>query len=136
MKQGILLLAHGSRDPLWKQPFEALRDIVVARADGAVVANAYLEHTAPDVTGAARDLIARGATNVDVIPLFLGPGGHVRNDLPRLLESLRSTWPDVMFRLTAPIGEVPEVLDAIATFCVDSSASRSASQPAPDGGNP
>jgi sirohydrochlorin cobaltochelatase len=33
--------------------------------------------------------VAAGCTRVDLLPLFLGSGGHVRKDLPRLLDELR-----------------------------------------------
>jgi sirohydrochlorin cobaltochelatase len=51
---------------------------------------------------------------VDVVPLFLGAGGHVRKDLPELLARLQAAHPDVEWRLCPAIGEVPSVIDAMA----------------------
>lgn len=116
-QRAILLLAHGSRDPAWSAPFVKLRDKVASRAPDAVVANAYLEHTSPDVIDAAREAVAAGAKRIEIVPIFLGPGGHVRSDLPRLAAAVRETFAGVEVTLAAPIGESEAVIDAIAAFC-------------------
>ena len=117
MRRAILLLAHGSRDPAWSAPFVRLRDKVASRSPAAIVVNAYLEHTLPDVLTAARHAVDQGAARIEIVPVFLGPGGHVRSDLPRLAAEARSALPGVEVTLTAPIGESEAVLDAIAAFC-------------------
>lgn len=114
----ILLLAHGSRDPAWKVPFEQLRDKIAARAPATPVENAYLEHTSPDVIEASRRLVARGATAIEIVPLFLGPGGHVRSDLPRLAADIRAAYGGVEVTLATPIGEADSVIEAIADYCL------------------
>ena len=53
-----------------------------------------------------------------MIPLFLGQGGHVREDLPRLVAEAMRTSPSLELHLTAPIGEDARVLDAIAAVCI------------------
>jgi sirohydrochlorin cobaltochelatase len=47
-----------------------------------------------------------------VIPLFLGAGGHVKEDLPQLVTKAKRS--DVSIVLDKPIGEQPEVIEAIA----------------------
>jgi sirohydrochlorin cobaltochelatase len=48
------------------------------------------------------------------MPLFLGAGGHVRKDLPVLMEALRAAHPGVQFGLHPAVGEVASVVDAMA----------------------
>jgi hypothetical protein len=55
---------------------------------------------------------------VTVIPVFLGQGGHVRRDLPELLEQLRQAHPGVEVRTVAAVGEDEAVLQAIAAYCM------------------
>lgn len=117
MPKAILLLAHGSRDPAWSAPFVRLRDKVASRAPDAIVVNAYLEHTLPDVLTAARHAVDKGAARIEIVPVFLGPGGHVRSDLPRLAAEARTVLPGIEVTLAAPIGESEVVLDAIAGYC-------------------
>ncbi|MEO7954121.1 MAG: CbiX/SirB N-terminal domain-containing protein, partial [Polaromonas sp.] len=72
----IVLLAHGSRDPLWRMPIEAVADQIRARQPDAVVCCAYLEMCSPSLPDAAASLIAGGALEIRVFPLFLGVGKH------------------------------------------------------------
>lgn len=112
--QGLILFAHGARDPRWAAPFdEVARRVREARPD-LRVALAYLELMPPDLGDAGAQLAREGCRQVTVLPMFLGSGGHVRRDLPLLVQALREAWPDVRFELLDPIGEQPTVLDAMA----------------------
>ena len=110
------MLAHGSRDPQWVAPFEQIRAGVQNRRPESAVALAYLEHSTPDFVGAVEELVARGATVIKIIPLFLGPGGHVRGDVPQLIERAATKYPSVKFDLRPFIGDARTVLDAIADY--------------------
>ena len=68
----------------------------------------------PSLDAAVAALVADGATTIDVVPLFLGTGGHLRQDLPPLVDALRSAHPDVAIRLHAAIGEHAAVSEAMA----------------------
>jgi len=114
MKRGLLLFAHGARDPRWAEPFEAVAARVRARAPGVDVQLAFLELMAPDLPEAGRALAAAGCERDDVVPLFLGTGGHVRKDLPALVEALAAAWPAVRWKLQTAVGEAPLVIDAMA----------------------
>lgn len=114
MTQAIVLFAHGARDPRWAAPFEAVAARVRAAAPGLPVALAYLELMAPNLGDAVAALIAAGATRVAVVPLFLGTGGHLRDDLPPLVEEIRARNPGVAIALHPAIGEHAEVVDAMA----------------------
>ncbi|ABM94903.1 MULTISPECIES: CbiX/SirB N-terminal domain-containing protein [Methylibium] len=113
-QHGILLFAHGARDPLWARPFEAVARQLRERAPDTPVALAYLEFMSPDLRGAAHALAAQGCSAVSVLPLFLGAGGHVRKDLPALLHSVRGELPAVRWQLAPAIGEIDSVVAAMA----------------------
>ncbi len=93
MTQAIVLFAHGARDPRWAAPFEAIAARMRAAAPGWPVALAYLELMPPTLGDAVAGLIGAGATRVDVVPLFLGTGGHLRDDLPPLIDEIRAAQP-------------------------------------------
>ena len=84
MSTALILFAHGARDPRWREPFDRLHALVSARRAGPV-ALAFLEMMQPDLTEAARQLAHSGATSAMVVPVFLGTGGHLRQDLPALV---------------------------------------------------
>jgi sirohydrochlorin cobaltochelatase len=111
LKQGIVLLGHGSRDPEWSQPFEKIAVSVGKRLPAVAVALAYLEH-GPSLEEAVAVLAAKGALSIRVVPLFLGTGGHVKEDLPKLVAQAKRA--EVQLVLDKPIGEQPEVVEAIA----------------------
>lgn len=117
-RRGVILFAHGSRDPQWRQPMEA----VAARArmldPQAEIACAYLELMAPDLPACAATLVQAGVAQVSIVPMFLGVGRHAREDLPQLVAELRRLHPDVQWQLQAAIGEQPAVVDLLARLAV------------------
>ena len=116
MSDAIVLFAHGSRDPGWTEPFERMAARVRAERPRTRVALAYLEITPPTLEDAVAALVADGAREVAVVPVFLAPGGHVRRDLPLAVERLRSRHPAVRFRVLPAIGEADAVTGAIAAW--------------------
>lgn len=118
MKQGIILFAHGSRDPLWRLPIEAVADAIRARDPEALVCCAYLELCSPDLAQAATSLIASGAQRIKAFPLFLGVGKHAREDLPLLAAQLRAQHPDVPLELMPTAGEYPQLTALMAEIAL------------------
>ena len=106
---GIVLFAHGSRDPLWREPIEAVAAQIRLRQPGTPVCCAYLELCAPSLPEAAAQLIAGGARQLRIFPLFLGVGKHAREDLPLLIEQLRGAHPDVAVELLPAAGEYAQM---------------------------
>ena len=119
-RHATVLFAHGSRDPLWRAPIEAVAARMRQLAPGTLVACAYLELTAPDLATAVQALEGEGATSITVWPMFLGAGRHAREDLPRLLAELRERHPDLSLDLRPAIGEHPDVLDTMARTALGS----------------
>ena len=116
MTAGIVLFAHGSRDPGWAAPFERLAARVRERRREADVAIAYLELMPPTLEEAVAALVGRGARDVTVVPVFLAPGGHVRRDLPLMVDALRARHPGLAFRVLPTLGEADALIDAMAAW--------------------
>lgn len=114
MQRGLILFAHGARDARWSLPFEAVARSVQARDPALAVQLAYLEFMTPGLVEAGQALVLSGCEQVDVVPLFLGAGGHVRKDLPLLLDELAALHPLIRWRLRGAIGEIDSVIDAMA----------------------
>jgi sirohydrochlorin cobaltochelatase len=117
--RGVILLAHGARDPSWAAPFEAVAARLRARAPQAAVRLAFLELMAPGLDAAGDELAAAGCARVDVVPAFLGGGGHVRRDVPAGLDALRARHPHVAWTLHPALGETPRVIAALADAAID-----------------
>ena len=116
--RGIVLVAHGARDPGWARPFEAIRDRVRSQRPEYPIALAYLELMPPNLAEAVDALVAEGASSITVYPLFMAQGGHLKEDLPRMLGPIRAKHPHIPVCLEAAIGDVPELIDAIARWVI------------------
>ena len=116
--RGIILFAHGSRDPLWQKPIEAVADKIRSLAPSALVRCAYLELSAPDLASSAAELVALGVGTIRITPLFLGVGRHAREDLPVLLGALREQYPHIVFDLKPAIGEEAQLIELIAQIAL------------------
>jgi len=111
LKEGIVLFAHGSREPAWAAPFER---IARQLSEKFLVEIAYLERMRPTLDEAVATLAAKGAKRVRIVPVFLGVGGHIKEDLPKLADAARAHHRGVEIVLERTIGERTEVTDAIA----------------------
>ena len=118
---GLLLFAHGARDPAWAAPYNAVSHRCRPARPGAPVELAFLEFMPPGLVQAGAKLAAAGCTTVDVLPLFLGAGGHVRKDIPALMAQLQAEHPEVNWRLHPAVGEAEGVIAAMAAVALDAS---------------
>lgn len=119
MGNAVILLGHGSRDPLWRQPIEAVAARMAQSQPGTPARCAYMELEQPDIAAAAAELVAEGATRVTIVPMFLGTGKHARTDMPVLVGGLRAAHPGVSFELRPPVGEDPRLLDLLAALALE-----------------
>jgi sirohydrochlorin cobaltochelatase len=118
MRQGLILLAHGARDPRWREPFEDLAQRIRMKRSDLEVRLAFLELMAPDLPTAGEELVAVGCDALLVVPVFLAQGGHVRDDVPALVNALQERHSDVVVTQSRAAGEDGGVLDALASFCI------------------
>ena len=118
LPRAIILLAHGSRDPLWRAPIEAVAAQIRASAPGTPVRCAYLELCPPTLPDAAAELVAAGARAVRVFPLFFGVGKHAREDLPLLVAQIQASHPGIAIDLLPSAGEYPELTALMANIAL------------------
>lgn len=115
----VILFAHGARDPRWAEPVLALAQRLRQALPGAFVQPAFLEFLAPSLSEAVEAALARRHRHVALVPVFIAVGGHLREDLPRLLTSVRSAHPDVSFEVLPALGESERVREAMASTVLE-----------------
>jgi sirohydrochlorin ferrochelatase len=81
----------------------------MAQAGQYSVETAFLDGGQPDLRGAVRLLVQRGAQRVIVIPYFLTLGLHLQRDLPKLIQELEAEHPNLRVEVTPPLDGHPSL---------------------------
>jgi len=74
--KAIVLFGHGARDVRWREPFDRLVSLWKAQRPQDPVELAFLELMHPNLEEAITTRVSAGATEVVVVPVFFGHGGH------------------------------------------------------------
>lgn len=102
----LVLVAHGSRNPEWGVPLEALTDAVARGAGTDHVRLAYSQFASPSLEDVVADAAAAGMRRVRVLPLFMTAHGHVERDIRPVVDALRRAHETVEVELLPPVGEL------------------------------
>lgn len=105
-RRGIILVDHGSR--------LAESNLLVEKVAGAfqvrysdrlnIVEPAHMELAEPSIATAFGRCVDRGASEVIVLPYFLGPGRHWTTDIPALTAAAAARHPGISFRIAPTLG--------------------------------
>lgn len=117
-RSAIILFAHGARDPEWAAPFRRIVGRLQAAEPGLRVELAFLEMMHPALEDAVAGIAAEGFGRITLVPLFLAQGGHLKQDLPRLLDDIRGRHPAVRIDVTQAIGDSDALTAAIADWAL------------------
>ncbi len=117
MKQGIVVLGHGSRASVGEanQVVFRISDIIKERLGHDLVAPAIMNPKS-ELAGleeAVAALVARGAGRIVIVPMFLANGLHIQHDIPAKLAALAGRFPGVAIALAAHIGPDPRIADIL-----------------------
>ena len=111
--RAILLIAHGSRRSEANADLEHIAEALRHRPDSPLVECSYLELAPPTIGVGGAACVERGATDVVLLPYFLSPGVHVREDLLTARNALAERFPHVAFQLAEPLGRHPLLLTIV-----------------------
>ena len=121
--KALIILAHGSRKQESNQEIEILTNDVRAlikrhfdwdvRLQFSIVDYAFLEIAEPSLTNSIEKLVSKNISEITIFPYFLNSGIHIKSDIPNIVKSARTKYPDCKFNLSPPIGankEMPELI--------------------------
>ncbi len=114
----IILFAHGARAEAWAKPFRRLQTLLQERSPERRIELAFLEFMTPSLPDLADQLVLAGISQISLVPIFLGQGGHVMRDLPLMIEEIRRKYPSLNISQAEAAGEDDLVLQAIGDYCL------------------
>jgi sirohydrochlorin cobaltochelatase len=120
--QAVILFAHGARDPEWAQPFATIKRQLQAARPEVQVELAFQDFMTPSLEAAVSQSVAQGARRIVLVPLFMAQGGHLKQDLPLLVEKISAQHPQLELQVMPAIGDAPEILQAIADWVLRSAS--------------
>ncbi|SDB79935.1 sirohydrochlorin cobaltochelatase [Raineyella antarctica] len=106
----LVIAGHGTRDPAGVQEFLALVDQVRALLPGVTVEPGSVELTPPSIEAALETALALSDGRAVVVPLMVGEGGHVLEDIPGAIGRAKGTA-DV--RYARHLGADPRLVAAL-----------------------
>ena len=115
----LIILAHGSRRHESNEEIVALTKEVKAYSsdDYDIIEYAYLELAKPNLLQCIDNVIIDGASNITVFPYFLNSGNHVTRDIPGIIETATTQYPDCRFSVSIFIGthrDMPKLILELA----------------------
>ncbi|MBV8576040.1 MAG: sirohydrochlorin chelatase [Acetobacteraceae bacterium] len=113
-RTAVLICGHGSRDPEAIAEFEFVAAALQPRLPQFDFATGYLEFARPTIRDGLAALAARGARKILAIPGMLFAASHVKNDLPREMNTFVAQNPGVDVRLARDLSIDPKLLRASA----------------------
>lgn len=124
----FVVLAHGSS---LAEANNAIRQVAarMEAACGCATEAAFLDPVHPNLNEAAGVLVARGATEIFVLPYFLAPGIHLTRDLPRIIADVSRIHSGVRIEATPPLDGHPALLDILLDRAREAVSGRGAGRP-------
>ncbi|NQV61939.1 MAG: sirohydrochlorin chelatase [Alphaproteobacteria bacterium] len=92
---GIMVCGHGSRDVDAVTEFQSVADGIRARLPQYDVDSGFLEFATPIIRDRLEALRQRGNKRIIAVPGMLFAAGHVKNDLPSVINTYAAQHPDL-----------------------------------------
>jgi sirohydrochlorin cobaltochelatase len=120
----LVLLAHGSKDPLWRVPFERIVDAVQGQSEETKVRLAYMQFVEPTLMDVARECVGQQVWHLRILPVFLSTGVHLTTDVPEQVNRVKEQFPQLEVEVLAPVGEDPRFAGLIQQIVIETLSHR------------
>ena len=114
--KAILFVSHGSRSPRSRQENFELLERIQKKSGIPLGEAAFLETDTPSIPEGIERCVSRGVREIIVLLNFLNSGRHVLEDIPALVEAAKKKHPDIVFRVTPPVGTHPAITDLFLSW--------------------
>ena len=120
-RTGVMVVGHGSKLPYNKDTIMLNAERLSAMGHKDVY-HAFNEFNDPRIEPTLEEMIRKGVDEVIVLPLFISPGDHLKNDIPEKI-GLKDGMPEgtierngrmITVRYAPPVGQDPRLTDVLA----------------------
>ncbi|TYS51883.1 sirohydrochlorin chelatase [Bacillus infantis] len=111
--EAILYIGHGTRSKKGAQEARDFLNRIIGKSAAPIQEMSFLELAEPSIGEAYGNCIHRGATSIRVVPIFLLSAGHIKEDIPDVLEKLKNIFPDVPVEMADPFGVQQAIIHAV-----------------------
>lgn len=111
--EAALYICHGSRIKQAREQAFAFVETCMKKVSILIQEVSFLELAEPSIEQGFRRCVERGATKIYVVPVLLLTAVHAKEDIPQILSTLRTRYPDVDVVYGRPFGvheSITEVL--------------------------
>lgn len=112
--RGILILAHGSREAATEETLQQVIGHLKAIFSDEIIETAYLQFSKTDLETGLDRLKAKGVDDIVVIPYFLFEGVHIKEDIPKEIETYLAAHPGMKIVLGKTLGSDPRLAEILA----------------------
>ena len=110
---GVLVVAHGSRAKETEAALEDVLSMVRAKLPETVIECAFMEFSDKTVAKGVSALVAKGVSEIKVVPYFLFMGIHMKEDIPNMLAECAKGFPDIKITIGEPLGVDERLADIV-----------------------
>lgn len=113
-KTGVMVCGHGSRDIEAIKEFEELTYALAGQFSDQIVGHGFLEFAQPTLQEGLDSLREKGVDRVFAVPGMLFAGGHVKNDVPSILNEYAARHSNMTIQFSRELGLDTKLLQAAA----------------------
>ena len=101
---GVLVIAHGSREKETESAMKAVLDIAAEKITGICIEYAFMQLSDRTVESGIAALAEKKVTEIKIVPYFLFMGVHMKEDIPNIVGECMKNYPDIKLVMGEPIG--------------------------------
>jgi sirohydrochlorin ferrochelatase len=114
MKEGIIILGHGSRREDANLEIREFTDKLREKNPDVNYQVAFLEFAQPSLDGAVEQLLKdEQVKKIIIMPLFLTVGNHMHRNIPDRIWKMKNTYPKIKFALAPHLGLDYRMMDVV-----------------------
>ncbi len=118
--RAIVIIGNGSRVPGANASMVQVASMLKEKYGYPIVEVCNMSRLGPHLGEALENSIAKGATDITVIPYFLHEGLHMRLDIPRMMQGFATQYPHIRFVFGKNLGFDESLVDLVQKRIVES----------------